>query len=135
MRVKISEQPPPAPTTSAVGPCPTVIQIVGRCGTESTLWVPGCFIPETFHPRMFPPRHIGKYSKRGYQKHFIPGCFLADTSANIVNEYISLIKVANTIYECKSVPMVRTNYLSGRVFYSDHLEFKLEIGNNSSVLV
>ena len=29
----MSKQPPPAPTTSAVGPCPTVIQIVGRSGT------------------------------------------------------------------------------------------------------
>ena len=35
MRVKTSKQPPPAPTTSAVGPCPTVIQIVGRPGTGS----------------------------------------------------------------------------------------------------
>ena len=26
---------PPAPTASAVGPCPTVIQIVGRLGTGS----------------------------------------------------------------------------------------------------
>ena len=33
MRVKISKQPPPAPTASAVGPCPTIIQIVGRPGT------------------------------------------------------------------------------------------------------
>ena len=35
MRVKMSKQPTPAPTTSAVGPCPTVIQIVGRPGTGS----------------------------------------------------------------------------------------------------
>ena len=35
MRVKMSKQPPPAPTASAVGPCPTVIQIVGRPGTRS----------------------------------------------------------------------------------------------------
>ena len=35
MRVKMSKQPPPAPTARAVGPCPTVIQIVGRPGTES----------------------------------------------------------------------------------------------------
>ena len=35
MRVKMSKQPPPAPTASAVGPCPTVIQIVGRPGTGS----------------------------------------------------------------------------------------------------
>ena len=31
----MSKQPPPAPTTSAVGPCPTTIQIVGRPGTGS----------------------------------------------------------------------------------------------------
>ena len=30
MRVKMSKQPPPASTASAVGPCPTVIQFVGR---------------------------------------------------------------------------------------------------------
>ena len=35
MRVKLSKQPTPAPTTSAVGPCPSVIQIVGRPGTVS----------------------------------------------------------------------------------------------------
>ena len=29
----MSKQPPPAPTTSAIGPCPTVIQIVGRPGS------------------------------------------------------------------------------------------------------
>ena len=31
----MSKQPPPAPTASAVNPCPTVIQIVGRPGTGS----------------------------------------------------------------------------------------------------
>ena len=36
MKVKISKQPPPAPTASAVGPCPTVIQTVGRPGTGSS---------------------------------------------------------------------------------------------------
>ena len=35
MRVKMSKQTPPAPTASAVGPCPTIIQIVGRPGTGS----------------------------------------------------------------------------------------------------
>ena len=33
MRIKMAKQPPPAPTISAVGSCPTVIQIVGRPGT------------------------------------------------------------------------------------------------------
>ena len=32
----MSKQPPPAPTASAVGPCPTVIQIVGRPDTGSS---------------------------------------------------------------------------------------------------
>ena len=31
----MSKQPPPAPTASAVGPCPTVVKIVGRPGTGS----------------------------------------------------------------------------------------------------
>ena len=35
MRVKISKLPPPAPIASALGPCPTVIKIVGRPGTGS----------------------------------------------------------------------------------------------------
>ena len=31
----MSKQLPPAPTASAIGPCPTIIQIVGRPGTGS----------------------------------------------------------------------------------------------------
>ena len=31
----MSKQPPPAPPASAIGPCPTIIQIVGRPDTES----------------------------------------------------------------------------------------------------
>ena len=50
MRVKMSKQLPPAPTASTVGPCPTVIQIVGRPGTGS--------LPSTIaspdHPLMVP---------------------------------------------------------------------------------
>ena len=34
-RVKMSKQPPPAPTESAIDPCPTFIQNVGRPGTGS----------------------------------------------------------------------------------------------------
>ena len=30
----MSKPPPPAPTASATGPCPTVIQIVGHCKQE-----------------------------------------------------------------------------------------------------
>ena len=46
----MSKQPPPAPTTSAVGPCPTVIQIVGRPGTGS---LPSTIAPPD-HPRQGP---------------------------------------------------------------------------------
>ena len=35
MRVKMSKQLSPAPTASALGPCPTIIQIVERTGTGS----------------------------------------------------------------------------------------------------
>ena len=49
MRVKMSKQPPPAPATSAVGPCPTVIQIVGRPGTGS--------LPSTIAPCGRPHRY------------------------------------------------------------------------------
>ena len=44
----MSKQPPPAPTASAVGPCPTVIKIVGRPGTES---LPSTFAPPD-HPQI-----------------------------------------------------------------------------------
>ena len=35
----MSKQPPPAPTASAIGPCPTMIKIVGRPGTGSLPFV------------------------------------------------------------------------------------------------
>ena len=47
MRLKMSKQPPPAPTASAVGPCPTGIKIVGRPGTGS---LPSTIAPPN-HPR------------------------------------------------------------------------------------
>ena len=46
MRVKMSKQPPPAPTASTVCPCPTAIQIVGRPGTGS--------LPSTIAPADHP---------------------------------------------------------------------------------
>ena len=48
MRVKMSKPNPPAPTASAIGPCPTVIKIVGRPGTGS--------LPSTIAP----PDHPGR---------------------------------------------------------------------------
>ena len=48
MRVKMSKQPPPAPTASAIGPCPTLIKTVGRPGTGS---LPSTIAPPD-HPRL-----------------------------------------------------------------------------------
>ena len=59
MRVKMSKQPPPAPTASAVGPCPTVIQIVGRPGTGS--------LPSTITPPDHPPMET-KYRRSNCEK-------------------------------------------------------------------
>ena len=42
----MSKPPPPAPTASAIGPCPIVIKIVGRPGTRS--------LPSTIAP----PDHL-----------------------------------------------------------------------------
>ena len=36
------KQPPPAPTASAISPCPTIIQIVGRPGTGG--WSGGAMV-------------------------------------------------------------------------------------------
>ena len=46
----MSKQPPPAPTASAIGPCPTIIQIVGRPGTGS--------LPRTIAPPDQPREHF-----------------------------------------------------------------------------
>ena len=54
MREKMSKQPPPAPTASAVGPCPTVLQIVGRPGTGS---LPSTITPPD--PLIWAWRHVG----------------------------------------------------------------------------
>ena len=47
MRVKMSKQPPPTPTASAVGPYPTEIQIVGRPETGS---LPGAIAAPDHQP-------------------------------------------------------------------------------------
>ena len=47
MRVKMSKPPLPAPTVSAIGPCPTVVKFVGRPGTGS--------LPSTIAPPDHPP--------------------------------------------------------------------------------
>ena len=58
----MSKQPPPAPTASAVGPCPTVIQIVGRPSTGS--------LPSTIAPPDHP--HDVQYMSDSYTVSIYP---------------------------------------------------------------
>ena len=52
----MSKQPQSAPTASAIGPCPTIIQIVGRPGTGS--------LPRAIEPPDHPQREKGKQKKK-----------------------------------------------------------------------
>ena len=52
----MSKPPPPAPTASAIGPCPTVIKIVGRPGTGS---LPSTFAPPD-HPLLSQPGRVAQ---------------------------------------------------------------------------
>ena len=65
MRVKMSKQPPPAPTASAVSPCPTVIQIVGRPGTGS---LPSTIAPPDHPLQKVVPLHNGFMTLSGLEK-------------------------------------------------------------------
>ena len=62
MRVKMYKPPPPAPTALAVGPCPTVIKIVGRPGSGS--------LPSTFAPPDHP--QIMYLTKKFYRQDKVP---------------------------------------------------------------
>ena len=62
----MSRQSPSAPTASAIGPCPTIIQIVGRSGTGS---LPRTIAPPD-HPRPKWPIPVGRWSWIGnIEKH------------------------------------------------------------------
>ena len=54
MRVKMSKQPPAAPTASALGLCPTVVKSVGRPGVGS--------LPRTIAPSDRPYKRIRRYT-------------------------------------------------------------------------
>ena len=66
MRVKMSKQPPPEPTASAVDSCPTEIKIVGHPGTGS---LPSTFAPPDPPP---PPPVKNRQGIRKYDKIYIP---------------------------------------------------------------
>ena len=76
MRVKTPKQPPPAPTTSAVGPCSTVIQIVGRPGTGS--------LPSTIAPPDLPQIREGTH-----------GCVTNVTLLSTPRSFVSKLSLGN----------------------------------------
>ena len=66
MRERIEESQnvqttPPAPTASAIGPCPTTIQIVGRPGTGS---LPRTIAPPD-HPQQVKMKKLARSSETG----------------------------------------------------------------------
>ena len=81
MRVKMSKQPPPAPTTSAIGPCPTVIQIVGRPGIGS--------LPSTIAPPDHPQGWDEGVSNSLGPSGLLP---LAGTTAKATHHLVCLAK-------------------------------------------
>ena len=88
----MSKQPPPAPTASAVGPCPTVIQIVGRLGTgslPSTIALPTIIDAMTF---------IRKHQ-----------CFGCSTFKELQAAYLNKI-LHSRPRDCKVVNVVRDRY-------------------------
>ena len=101
----MSEQPPPAPTASAIGPCPTIIQIVGRRGTGS--------LPRTIAPPDHPPS-LG----RGGKKRDIIGVMYK--TIFVIN--IIIFKFGNIIMFCK---FETSFYLSLREIIFSPKEFAL----------
>ena len=70
----MSKPPPPAPTARAVGPCPTVIKIVGRPGTGS--------LPSTFAPPDHPRQVFGHHENKCHREEICANCGQAKHSAD-----------------------------------------------------
>ena len=75
MRERMSKPPPPAPTASAIGPCRTVIKIVGRPGTGS---LPSTIAPPDFvEPACSKARHSCYYFAKVYARACVHACMRA----------------------------------------------------------
>ena len=87
----MSKQPPPAPTASAVDPCPTIIQIeiVGRPGTGS--------LPRTFAPPDH-PLDLNKKDRLSYAKSVEP-----DLTPRIAASDLGLHCLPMSFYESESL--------------------------------
>ena len=96
----MSKQLPPASTVSAVGPCPTVIQIVGRPGTGS---LPSTIAPPD-HPlfkwELWKTRNKIKYENQRY------------TVVNITENTVRKILEATSFIEKTNIPKHYKNVIS-----------------------
>ena len=129
MRVKISKQPPPAPTASAVGPCPTIIQIVGPKEIAlfmrmcSNLKVPWCItkcIPAIFCSNSFSHCRVD-------QKKTVT----ISQMLNHVQLYAHWMHLLNT-------RMYRYTYVTPTVIYCDRyviMLFNLEMDSTAELLL
>ena len=90
----MSKQPPPAPTASAVGPCPTVIQIVGRPGTES--------LPSTFAPPDH-PQNVRKISETNRKSCLCKACCNVALKVEALKSFVTKHKMSVQIDKKKVV--------------------------------
>ena len=87
MRVKMSKPPPPAPTVSAIGPCPTAIKIVGRPGTVS--------LPSTIAPPDHPLHDNNVLTI--LQSGFIPGDSTVNQFAYLYNAFCQALDTGKEV--------------------------------------
>ena len=84
----MSKQPPPVPTASAVGPCPTVSQIVGRPSTGS--------LPSTIAP----PDHPHKIKKSvKFQGDTLNFCDFIQVFVFTTNHHLKCIHIPSGVYK------------------------------------
>ena len=90
----MSEQAPPAPTASVIGPCPTIIQIVGHTGTGN---LPRTIAPSD-HLTPPPPPALEVYSAPSHHP-TTPKSECSHIKASDGNKYYSTKEISNAIDE------------------------------------
>ena len=99
----MSKPPPPAPTASAIGPCPSVIKIVGRPGTGS--------LPSTIAPPDHPSRASDMIRSRKMLKRVGDRRLICLTPTVVLNHSPMLPFICTALAALsQSCSMVRTRF-------------------------